>query len=101
MYTDNIKKLRDDLKEIIMVDGDIAASHDEHQDLNLDNLISIMEKWLHNAIFDCDEESIDFYFGDDPWPYADDVQGLKKRLKSDYKKLQKIYKIAKTELNLK
>lgn len=104
MYIDNVKKLKKDLKELVWVDGDIEAASDDSQDLNLDNLISIMEKWLYGAVsckFDTDEESIDEFFTNDPWPYADDIEGLKKRLKSDYKKLQKIYKIVKTELNLK
>lgn len=102
MYINNIKKLHDDLKKLIFVDGDIEAADLDGQGYDLDNLLSIINKWLNSSIWNMKSDEFRMEFGDWEdkdlsdifWPYADTVIEMKNRLRKDYNKLIRInYKL--------
>lgn len=102
MYIDNIKKLHDDLKKLIFVDGDVEAADSDGQGYDLDNLLSIINKWLNSSIWNMKSDEFRMEFGDWEdkdlsdtfWPYADTVIEMKNRLRKDYNKLIRInYKL--------
>lgn len=108
MYIDNPKKLFDDLHKLLFVEGDIEAAYDDNQHLDIHNLISIMKRWINSSKWDMNSEEFYLDFGDietdeDVFMNFYDIntiQELKTRLKNDYNKLKRIYKIVQTELNL-
>lgn len=60
----SIKKIHDDLKSLIFVEGDIIAADEDNQGYDLNNLISIMEKWLNSSIWDMKSDEFRMEFGD-------------------------------------
>lgn len=96
---DSIKKIHDGLKSLIFVEGDIIAADEDNQGYDLNNLISIMEKWLNSSIWDMKSDEFRMEFGDwgekDEdvfWPYANNKIEMKNKLKKDFNKLKIIYK---------
>ena len=109
MYVDNIKKLHNDLKKLIFVGGDIEAADSDGQGYDLDNLISIIGKWLNSSIWNMKSDEFRMQFGDWEdkdlsdvfWPYADTVIEMKDKLRKDYNKLVRIDHRLQNELKLK
>lgn len=102
MYIDNIKKLHDDLKKLIFVSGDIETADLDSQGYDLDNLLSIINKWLNSSIWNMKSDEFRMQFGDWEdkdlsdvfWPYADTVIEMKDKLRKDHNKLIRInYKL--------
>lgn len=109
MYIDNIKKLHDHLKELIFVCDDIETADADGQGYDLDNLISIINKWLNSSIWNMKSDEFRMHFGewedkdlsDVFWPYADTVIEMKDKLRKDYNKLVRIDYRLKEELKIK
>lgn len=91
-----IEKIKKELRKILLVSTDVCFIKD------LEDVKSIMEKWLEqdwegqlamNYNFDFEEEidddDVDFEFGEVGIHTA---KQLKRRMKSDYNKLRKMYK---------
>ena len=90
------------MKKLIFVDGDIEAADLDGQGYDLDNLLSIINKWLNSSIWNMKSDEFRMEFGDWEdkdlsdafWPYADTVIEMKNRLRKDYNKLIRInYKL--------
>ena len=99
---DSIKKIHDDLKSLIFVEGDIIAADEDNQGYDLNNLISIMKKWLNSSIWDMKSDEFRMEFGDWEekdedafWPYANNKIEMKNKLRKDFNKLKIIYKKSK------
>ena len=99
---DSIKKIHDDLKSLIFVEGDIIAADEDNQGYDLNNLISIMKKWLNSSIWDMESDEFRMEFGDWEekdedvfWPYANNKIEMKNKLRKDFNKLKIIYKKSK------
>lgn len=93
------KKIHDDLKSLIFVEGDIIAADEDNQGYDLNNLISITEKWLNSSIWDMKSDEFRMEFGDWEekeedvfWPYANNKVEMKNKLKKDFNKLKIVYK---------
>lgn len=108
MYVDNIKKLHDDLKQIIFVKDEVEAADSDGEGMNLHILIGIIEKFIHSDIWDMYSEQFIMEFGDWEdkdveeemifWPYANTLTDMKKVLRTNYTKLKKIYDKVQQEL---
>lgn len=106
MYADNIKKLHDDLSKLIFVKDDIETADADKQGCGLQNLMSIMEKYIHSNIWSMDSFEFKNQFGEweekDPkdvfWPYTDNLVQMKRKLTFDHNKLRRIYKKVQEEL---
>ena len=99
---DSTRKIHDGLKSLIFVEGDIIAADEDNQGYDLNNLISIMKKWLNSSIWDMDSDEFRMEFGDWAeqdedvfWPYANNKVEMKNKLKKDFNKLKIIYKKSK------
>lgn len=109
MYIDNIKKLHDDLKKIIFVCDDIETADEDGQGYDLDNLISIIGKWLNSSIWNMKSDEFRMHFGEWEdkdlsevfWPYADTKTEMQDKLTSDFNKLIRIDHILQNELKMK
>lgn len=104
MYIDNPKKLHDDLLKIMYLPGDLAAANDDGQAYDIDNLISIIEKWIHTNAWTVDSFNFQNETGIDPDEMTTQEQkrelwNYKRKLTLDYNKLKRIYKKIQEELN--
>ena len=94
---DSTRKIHDGLKSLIFVEGDIIAADEDNQGYDLNNLISIMKKWLNSSIWDMESDEFRMEFGD--WEEKDEDANnkveMKNKLKKDFNKLKIIYKKSK------
>ena len=92
---DSTRKIHDGLKSLIFVEGDIIAADEDNQGYDLNNLISIMKKWLNSSIWDMESDEFRMEFGDWEekdedvfWPYANNKVEMKNKLQKDFNILQ-------------